>query len=115
MTDTHPILRLFQAWGAPSSEERVRIVEDVTTADFYYADPHSGPLKDRREFLGFLNIVKTRLPDGRLEASSAPDEHGGHVRCAFTLHRDSGPVRHGVYVADLDSDRRITRMIGFLE
>ena len=115
MAEAHPLLRLLEAWGAPSSAERYRIVSEATAEDFYYADPHSGPLGDRAAFIGFLNTFKTRLPDGRIEATGPVDQHETHARVAFTLLRDTGPVRHGVYVADLDSANRVTRLVGFLE
>ncbi|WP_108261334.1 hypothetical protein [Mangrovicoccus ximenensis] len=115
MADTHPLLRLLEAWGAPSSAERYRIVAEVTSEDFYYADPHSGPLTDRAAFIGFLNTFKTRLPDGRIEPAGPVDQHETHARVAFILSRDAGPVREGLYVADLAADNTVNRLVGFLE
>ncbi|WP_138467403.1 hypothetical protein [Poseidonocella sp. HB161398] len=115
MADTHPLLRLLEAWGAPSSAERYRIVSEVTSEDFYYADPHSGPLTDRAAFVGFLTTFRTRLPDGRIEPAGPVDQHGPHARLPFTLLRGDGPVRQGLYVADLGSDGTVTRLVGFLE
>lgn len=115
MADTHPLLRLFAAWAAPSSAERYRIVCDETADSFYYADPHSGPLYDRATFLGFLNTVKDRLPDGEMTATGPVDQHGPHARVAVTLSRSGTPVRSGVYFADLDSDNRVARLVGFLQ
>lgn len=115
MSDMHPVVRLFSAWGASASAERYRIVCDVTPEEFYYADPHSGPLHGRAAFLGFLNTVKTRLPDGALEPTGPVDAHDGHARVPFALTRSGAPVRQGVYFADLDGTGRVARLVGFLE
>lgn len=115
MDENHPILRLLDAWAAPTSAERYRIVCDVTAEDFYYADPHSGPLPNRTEFLGFLNTFKTRLPDGEMTATSPVDQHETHARVDFALSRSGTPVRNGVFFADLDGDNRVSRLVGFLE
>lgn len=115
MSDSHPLLRLFEAWAAPSSAERYRIVYEVTAEEFYYADPHSGPLHDRPSFLGFLTTFKTRLPDGAVVATGPIDQHQGHACVRFSLTRSGTTVRNGLYFADLDQENRVTRLIGFLE
>lgn len=115
MPDSHPLIRLFEAWSAPASAERYRIVHDTTAEAFYYADPHSGPMRDRTAFLGFLTTFQTRLPDGAIQTTGEIDQHETHARVGFTLTRGGAPVRSGVYFADLDADNRVTRLVGFLE
>ncbi|MEM8554638.1 MAG: hypothetical protein AAGF71_07385 [Pseudomonadota bacterium] len=115
MADTHPLVKLLGAWEADTSEARYRIVQACTTDDFYYADPHSGPLSGQAAFLGFLNIVKTRLPDGAMVPEGKMDQHETHARLPFTLMRSGAPVRSGIYFADLDPNNRVARLVGFLE
>jgi len=115
MTELHPLLRLFQAWSARSSDARYRIVSEVTTDDFRYEDPHSGPLEGRTAFLAFLGIVATRLPDARMEAAGPAEKDDGAVAIPFVLSRAEGPVAHGHYRAGLDADGRLAWVSGTLE
>ncbi|MGB0658710.1 MAG: hypothetical protein ACPGNV_00935 [Mangrovicoccus sp.] len=115
MTDPKPLLRLLDAWNAEDAKSRLAILEEVTAEGFTYADPHSGPIKTRPEFMKFLALFRERLPDGEMTGSAEPVMHNGHVLCPFTISRALGPIRHGTFFADMDTSGKVTRLVGFLE
>jgi len=103
---------IFSAWGTAGADDWVGTIEALTTENVFYADPHSGPISGRQGLIGVVEQFRSMMPDGGAAARDS-DGYDGHARAAVDFLRGGQPMMTGQYIAELDSDGRITRLIGF--
>ena len=103
---------IFEAWGEPDKDARDDIIDALVTKDIHYADPHSGSVYGREAFAHVLQGFQAAMPGGYARALNS-DGYAGHVRAAVEFGQDEQPFMTGQYVAELDGDGRIARLVGF--
>ena len=107
-----PWTDIFAAWGEDDIPQREEIVTTLATDTVHYADPHSGPVDGRDGLLQVIAGFRQAMPDGSAAAHHA-DGYQGHVRAAVDFRRDGQAFMTGQYVAELNADGAITRLVGF--
>jgi hypothetical protein len=103
---------VFDAWGAADANSWSALVDALASDTIYYADPHSGPLTGKQAFLGMIEQFRTMMPEGSAKARDV-DGYDGHARAAVEFSKGGQTFMTGQYIAELDADGCLTRLVGF--
>jgi SnoaL-like domain len=115
MTDIASTVEKYIAtWNEPDAERRAALAAEVWADDGTYLDPlMRGETPDG--IAAMIGAARAQFPGHRFELSFGPDAHNCHVRFAWRLVGDAGPVAGGVDFATLAGDGRLQAVTGFLE
>lgn len=103
----------FAAWGMDDAAARADAVSGAAAPDFAYTDPNTPQtITSVDGFLDYIAMFTTNLPGATAEVVDT-SAHNGFARATVDFMRDGVPLVRGQYFADLDSDGRITRIVGF--
>ena len=111
---TATVEQYIATWNEADPERRRALAGQVWTDDGSYVDPlmqGAGP----DEIAAMIGAAQAQFPGHRFELSFGPDAHNGHVRFAWRLVGDGGPVAAGVDFATVAEDGRLRAVTGFLE
>ena len=115
MTDiTTTIDNYIAAWNEPAPDRRRELVAGTWAEDGTYLDPlMAGEGADG--IAAMIGAAQQQFPGHRFELTMGPDAHNGHVRFAWKLVGEAGPVAAGVDFATVADDGRLRAVTGFLE
>ena len=106
--------KYIATWNEPDPERRAALAAEVWTGDGTYLDPlMRGETPDG--IAAMIGAARAQFPGHRFELSFGPDAHSNHVRFAWRLVGDAGPVAAGVDFATVAADGRLQAVTGFLE
>lgn len=106
--DTH-----LEAYGEPDPTRRSALIERVWAADGHLVDPPFDA-RGRDGISGLAAAVQEQFPGSGFRRVTGIDSHHGFARYGWELVGPEGDVTvAGIDVAELDTDGRIRRVVGF--
>lgn len=110
---TKSIEDFFAAWAIEDADARNAQIDGTLGADVYYADPRTEAALTStdaiKEYVGMFSQMAPGMPVAAVNVSRTLN----HARA--TVHFGAGErAQSGQYIADLDGDDKITRMVGFV-
>ena len=110
---TTAIHTFFEAWAEQDADRRDGKIDDTLGDSIFYADPRTEePITDPaslKEYVGMFSQMAPGMPVAAVNVSRTLDF------ARATVHFGEGEQKQtGQYIADLDGEGRIIRMIGFV-
>lgn len=102
-----------EAWSDPDPERRRTLLASVWADGATYTDPtvHAAGLDD---LLAHIDTVLARRPGAKVVRTTRVDVHHGFARFAWhVVQADGSALPEGLDLAELSTDGRIRRIIGF--
>ncbi len=107
------IARYCDAWNEPDPVRRRDVLGRVWEETGTYTDPNVH-LSGREALVDYIGVVLERYPGSRITGTSRVDAHHGLARFAWRrILADGTPLPEGLDVAEVTSDGKLSRMIGF--
>ncbi len=110
---TASVEAFFTAWGLADDAAREAQITDSLGASIFYADPRTeAPLTDAASVVGYVAGFSQMAPGMPVTVP--------HISTTLTFARatvqfgEGDRAQHGQYIADLDDDGKITRLVGFV-
>jgi hypothetical protein len=109
-----PIIQMYdQAWNAPDTAERRRLLDEVLTEDCELVEPR-GRFSGRRAIIDRINGFTDRFPGARVDITTGVDEHNGFARHGWSIFdRDGSELLRGIDVVERAADGRLRRIVMF--
>ena len=103
----------FACWGTTDIKQRTDAISRACNSDFYYVDPNSSaPITTLHAMIAYLAQFSAMMPGASAQVV-AQSAHNGHVRATVDFINDGKKMMRGQYFGDLDSEGKLTRVIGF--
>jgi hypothetical protein len=113
MTAQETFALYVAAWNETDPEARRRLLERSLTADAPVIYPTAYCAR-RDDAVAAIGELQARFPGMRIVQTSGLDEHHGYLRATWRLLRGDGATQvDGVDYAELATDGRFARVIGF--
>lgn len=107
------VLAYVDAWNEPDAAARQNILGGCWADDAAYVDPNV-ELKGRDALSQHISRIQAGRPGARLEMMSGIDLHHNVVRFLWRLVRADGSAGDvSIDFGEVDSDGRLTKIIGF--
>ena len=104
----------FTAWTMTEDEGRDAQIASAMGASVYYVDPRTeAPITDTQALCDYVAQFLPMCPPGAKVEVAGVDEKLGHARATVHFVMSEEMKQVGQYFADLDSDGKITRIVGF--
>jgi SnoaL-like domain len=101
------------AWDEKDVGARDRLLESCWANDGVYVDP-TARAEGREGLSRHIAGFHERFPGYRIDVTTAPDQHGPHLRFGWAMKRPDGSVElEGMDYAEVDDGGRISRIVGF--
>ena len=115
MTDKSALSDFFAGWGNTDADGRAEQIASAIGDNFHYADPHApAPITTLADMLEFVAAFTENAPGATAEVLAPVDLHNGHFRCTVRFVMGPDMAMTGQYYGDLNSDGKISRIIGFV-
>lgn len=102
------------AWNEPDADARRRLLERSWSESGTYTDPTAHVEGRAALDKHIAEYFRTQPAGTRIVPASAVDAHHGRFRFAWKMLRPDGTVAiEGMDYGELDSDGRISRIVGF--
>jgi hypothetical protein len=102
-----------RACSEPDPVRRAESLARVCADDVAYVDP-TIEINGRRALADYIGKVIARYPGGRIERTSALNEHHGMLRFAWQMVLADGKrLPEGIDFAEIGPDGRLSRIAGF--
>lgn len=114
MATEHIVSTLLEAWNHPEPQRRKALIEDISTTNLRYIDPHRPtPVSSRDEFLEFLATFRERVP---YSLEQLKLDHHHHVfRLHWQLRKDKHILSTGQFIGELNEQGQLTSIISFID
>ena len=110
---TKSIETFFAAWAEQDATVRDKMIDDALSGSILYADPRTeAALTDATSVKGYVAQFSQMAP-GMPVAAVNISRTLGFVR-ATVLFGAGEQSQTGQYIADLDADEKISRLVGFV-
>ena len=116
MSDPKSLHDFFAAWTIEDTDGRTAMVASAVSDNFSYSDPRTEqPITDLGAMSDYLsNFLKMCPPGAKVVVSDPVDFNGISARATVQFIMGPDMKQTGQYFADLDSDGKISRLIGFV-
>jgi hypothetical protein len=105
-----------EAWNAPDSVTRARLLEQSLAPDAELVDPTVGFIRGRDAIGERIAGFTGRFPGGRVTISGDVDEHHGFARYAWTItDADGATLGRGIDIVERGDGGRLRRVIMFVD
>lgn len=106
--------RYFDAWNAPDTDTRLRLVYESCTDGVVYLDPQDA-VRGRIALVAYMDAFRARTPH-RLEPTAQAQLHHDVARFPWRLaDPEHGVLATGELVADFGPDGPLTRIVHFVD
>ena len=107
------VRRFFNAWGDGDAEARMAVLNDVLAAGVRYADPRlEEALVGTASVIDYVGQYSAMAP-GAIAQIANMDVRDGIIRATVEFIMADGHIQPGQFVIEVDSDERLTRIVGF--
>ncbi|MDD9725922.1 molecular chaperone GroEL [Roseovarius sp. SK2] len=107
------VRRFFNAWGDGDAEARMAVLNDVLAAGVRYADPRlEEALVGTAAVIDYVGQYSAMAP-GAIAQIANMDVRDGIIRATVEFIMADGHIQPGQFVIEVDSDERLTRIVGF--
>ena len=106
----------FAAWTMTEDEGRDDKIASAFGDSVYYADPRTeAPITELTALCAYVAQFLPMCPPGaKVQVADPVDEKNGHARATVHFVMSEEMKQTGQYFADLDSDGKILRLVGFV-
>ncbi len=107
---------LLKTWNTNDPNERKHLLEQCTTSNVRYIDPHlTQNIQDQTAMLEFLTLFRSRVPH-LLEIKGIPDLHHHVFRFEWLLRHPENQsiLSTGEFIGEFTGNK-ISNIIGFLK
>ena len=113
MTEAPEVLqRMLAMWNERDVEKVRGYIDQIFAEDVCFIDPGNS-IVGHDAFETMVRAFRARFPDADLSHSSGLDEHHGLVRYHWEIHQNGELLMPGFDVAEIDSEGRVSRVLGF--
>jgi hypothetical protein len=107
---------LLSIWNEPSAAKRETTIAQVLAADVVYVDPHvPAHVLGRKGFADFATRFQDLVQGVTVSLDGAPQTHNGFARIQFKIMRENRPFSRGTFFVELDDDKSLKRIVGFVD
>jgi hypothetical protein len=109
------LTNFFTAWTTSNADSRRDLIASAVSGGFYYVDPMtSDPITDVDGMDAYMaNFLGMCPPGASVFVRDPIDEKLGHVRATVVFEMSPDMQQIGQYFVDLDTDGKLSRMIGY--